>query len=79
VITATVTDNVGVASVTLTYSDPGGGKREEPMTSGNGVWTATMGPFNWEGNSEWQVTATDKAGNTASGEATLMLVAFCGR
>jgi hypothetical protein len=38
-----------------------------------------MGPFNWEGNSEWQVTATDKAGNTGSGEATLMLVAFCGR
>jgi hypothetical protein len=77
VITASVTDDVGVVSATLTYTDPGGGRRSEPMTFGNGVWTASMGPFGWEGNSQWQVTATDAAGNTGKGEPTLMLVAIC--
>ncbi|HEV2781807.1 MAG TPA: hypothetical protein VGX25_20670 [Actinophytocola sp.] len=74
-----MTDDVGVVSATLTYTDPGGGEREEPMKFGNGVWTANMGPFNWNGNSRWQVTATDAAGNTGKGEAKLVLVEICPR
>jgi hypothetical protein len=76
-ITASVTDDVGVTSATLTWTDPSGVAGSKPMAFGNGVWTATLGPFSKTGTARWLVTAADAAGNTGSGAANSILVDVC--
>lgn len=64
-ISATVTDNVGVESVTLSWSGPGSGSR--PMPPGG----VPLGPFGDAGVLTWTITAADAAGNTSSADGTI--------
>jgi hypothetical protein len=83
VVSATVTDDVGVAAVTVSWTagvHSGGG----PMSAPNGVWQATIGPIT-EGKMTvdevapltWTVTAVDGAGNrqtaTSGGRSAVVL------
>jgi hypothetical protein len=83
VVSATVTDDVGVAAVTVSWTagvHSGGG----PMSAPNGVWQATIGPIT-EGKMTvdevvpltWTVTAVDGAGNrqtaTSGGRSAVAL------
>lgn len=72
-----VTDNVGVAAVTLVWTDP----NNKPGTTGmkpqaNGQWQAPMGPFP-RGTVRWHITATDAAGNLATGPTANLIVHPC--
>lgn len=75
-ISAFVTDNVGVTSVTATWSDPLG-DQSVAMSGSGSTYTATIGPYpagTWDplSNSPYDhpvtitITARDAAGNTAT-------------
>ncbi|MEZ5175142.1 MAG: hypothetical protein R2823_02935 [Acidimicrobiia bacterium] len=89
IISATVTDNVAVASVTASWTDPSG-TQTVPMAGGVtrttvfGPYEAdTWDPFPWEPGFEHQVTITitakDAVGNTAAAqvEVTVTEVGTC--
>jgi RNA polymerase sigma factor (sigma-70 family) len=65
-ITATATDNVGVTAMTVRFTDAAGKSGAMPMTLKNGTWSAAIGPFG-AGPIVWHTTATDAAGNLATG------------
>jgi RNA polymerase sigma factor (sigma-70 family) len=76
-VSVTVTDNVGVNTVTLLWTDP----NNKPGSAGmklqaNGRWQASMGPFP-TGTVRWHVTASDAAGNVATGPASSVVVNGC--
>ena len=62
---ATVTDNVGVTSVTVHWNGPSG-PGSGPMALKGTRWNGTIGPFMKTGAATWFITATDAAGNTAT-------------
>jgi RNA polymerase sigma factor (sigma-70 family) len=74
-VAASATDNVGVVSAVLSWTDPDGAPRSAAMSLVRGAWRATLGPFYTSGPVPWTVTASDAEGNagTASGKIT----AFC--
>ncbi|MGH3760613.1 sigma-70 family RNA polymerase sigma factor [Actinophytocola sp.] len=61
---ATITDNVGVQSVTLSWAGAGSGSTA--MTRNGDAWSGTVGTFTEPGSVEWTITATDAAGNESS-------------
>lgn len=68
-VAATATDNVSVASLTVTVTGPAGGPVDEPVTldgAGNGTYT----PF-LPGTYTFEATAADPAGNTTVQTATV--------
>jgi RNA polymerase sigma factor (sigma-70 family) len=75
-IQATATDNVGVTSMAVKWTDPNGKPGSAPMALGNGVWSAVIGPFA-QGTVIWLTTATDAEGNTATGPDAKFAVAGC--
>jgi hypothetical protein len=72
-VSATVLDNKGLASVTLSWSFPGKNgtvSGSKPMTLSGGKYRATFGPFpygtiavNGHPNVAWKVRAVDTSGN----------------
>jgi RNA polymerase sigma factor (sigma-70 family) len=75
-VSATITDNVGVTSATLSWSGDGGSGSTEMGHDGD-TWFASMGPFTSTGSEAWTITATDAAGNTASGGGGKISVDSC--
>jgi hypothetical protein len=65
-VTATATDDVGVTSAVLTWTDAAGVPGSDPMTFLRGYWRGTLGPVTAVGPVPWTVTFSDAAGNTAS-------------
>jgi RNA polymerase sigma factor (sigma-70 family) len=61
-VSATITDDVGVESATLTWREPEG---STDMTRRGDVWSGTAGPLTQDGV-EWTITAVDAAGNRSS-------------
>jgi hypothetical protein len=71
-VSATVTDESGLSSVTLQW-----GGRSVPMTEQAGGWVASLGPVANPGTVPWQVVATDTRGNTASAAGPPVRVLAC--
>ncbi|MBB4909744.1 RNA polymerase sigma factor [Actinophytocola algeriensis] len=65
-ITASATDNVGVTTMMLRWTDPAGVPGSTAMQFIRGAWRATLGPFSNSGDVPWTVTASDAEGNTGS-------------
>jgi RNA polymerase sigma factor (sigma-70 family) len=63
-VSAAVTDDVGVESVTLSWTGPDG-PGSSPMTLRRGRYYGSLGTFTGPGSVEWTITAADAAGNTA--------------
>jgi len=61
-VSATVTDDVGVASVTLSWTGPDG-SGSSPMTLRRGRYYGSLGTFTGPGPVEWTITAADAAGD----------------
>lgn len=81
VLTAFVSDNVGVTSVTATWSGLPGSPKAFTKGAGN-TWTATFGPFSGlDGNYSEQITITitarDAAGNTRSTNVQVHVYGTC--
>lgn len=73
---ASITDDTGVASATLSWTDPNGKPGSRTMTLANNTWQAALGPFPL-GNVTWRVTATDAVGNTTTGSPGSLAVRTC--
>lgn len=65
-VTAPVSDESRIVSVTLSWSGPHGSGSAQ-MTSSGSSWSTRMGPFTLGGDITMRVTATDARGNTATG------------
>lgn len=61
-VSATVTDDVGVETVTLSWEGPDG-SGSGPMTLRRGRYYGSLGGFTGPGSVEWTITAADAAGN----------------
>jgi RNA polymerase sigma factor (sigma-70 family) len=61
-VSAEVTDDVGVASVTLSWTGPDG-SGSSPMTLRRGRYYGSLGTFTGPGPVEWTITAADAAGD----------------
>jgi hypothetical protein len=69
-ISVSVTDNLGVSTVTLHYRDEGASSWSSvAMSLVGSVYTARIGPFTAGATIYYYVTATDSSGNTASSPA----------
>jgi len=74
-IQATVTDNVGVATVTVSWTSKNNGSGSKGLAlQPSGVWQASIGPFNQTDTVTWQPTATDAARNSATGSTATFTV-----
>ncbi len=71
-VTVTITDDVAVASATITWSD-GGNSHIDPMAPvGGNTYQGTVGPYLNAGPQVFHVNASDTSGNTAqSGDGSL--------
>lgn len=78
-VSAPVTDASPVTSATLHYVDPGAGPTSRPMSRDGDTWVTWIGPYCAEGIVPAYVTATDSAGNTATGPTAAMgyVIANC--
>jgi len=79
-VSAQASDERGVASVTLSWSFPGGPNGSTTM-SGSGTYSATFGPFpyltvtdNSSESATLTITATDTAGNSAATQGSITVV-----
>jgi hypothetical protein len=75
-VQATATDDVGVTSVTLTWSGNAGSGSAAMSRDGN-TWYSGMGDFTKTGDVSWSVTATDAAGNTSKPRSGRITVQEC--
>jgi RNA polymerase sigma factor (sigma-70 family) len=75
-IQATASDNVGVTSMTVRWTDASGKPGSAPMSLANGVWSAVIGPFG-TGSVTWHTVAADAAGNVATGPDDKFSVSGC--
>lgn len=64
-MTATITDNVGVASASVYYDD-GSGSKNAAMTGSGSTYTGSIGKFTAGKTVQYFVQAKDAAGNTAN-------------
>lgn len=71
-VTVTITDDVAVASATITWSD-GGNLHTDPMApAGGNTYQGTVGPYLNAGPQVFHINAADTSGNTAqSGDGSL--------
>jgi RNA polymerase sigma factor (sigma-70 family) len=65
-VTAAATDDVGVTSAVLRWTDAAGVPGSAPMSFLRGYWRGTLGPVTSQGPVPWTVTFSDAAGNTAT-------------
>ncbi len=66
-VSAPITDDVGVSSAQLSWTDSDGQQTGSvPMSLSGGVWSADLGPFSVPGSVPVTVTAADAAGNKVS-------------
>ena len=78
-LSATITDDSGVASAKVSWTAPGLPGETLTMASGGGTWSTTLGPIEANlTNTEvvtvtWTVEAVDAAGNAATGSSKLSL------
>jgi hypothetical protein len=75
-VQATASDDVGVTSVTLTWSGSAGSGSAAMSRDGN-IWYSGMGGFTRTGDVSWRVTATDAAGNTSEPRSGRITVRDC--
>ena len=75
-VTASVSDESGLASVTLFWSGPSG-KGQVAMSGSGRSWSAEIGPVNVGGNITMYVVARDTRGNTATGPSRTIYVNPC--
>jgi RNA polymerase sigma factor (sigma-70 family) len=75
-VTASVSDESGLASVTLFWSGPSG-KGQVTMSGSGRSWSAEIGPVNVGGNITMYVVARDTRGNTATGPSRTIYVNPC--
>lgn len=75
-VTATVSDESGLASVVLHWSGPSG-TGQRAMTGSGTSWSTTMGPFPLGGNVTMYVVARDSRGNTTTGPSRTQNVFPC--
>jgi RNA polymerase sigma factor (sigma-70 family) len=75
-VQATASDDVGVTSVTLTWSGQAGSGSAAMSRDGN-TWYSGMGDFTKTGDVSWSVTATDAAGNTSKPRSGRITVRDC--
>ena len=74
-VTVTVTDNVGVTSVSVSWTGANVGGPGTMTHSGGNVWTYHFAPSHpSDGNTTFTVTARDAAGNSASASSSSSLV-----
>ena len=73
-VTATITDNVAVASASLVY-DAGAGKESSVLGSSGGVYAVEIGPFAAASTVTYHIEARDPAGNSASSSPESFIVA----
>ena len=57
-----------LATVDLVYTAPGAGETRRRMTTNGGAFEAPIGPYTADGTINWQVVATDDAGNPSTAE-----------
>ena len=76
-VTAPVSDESGLTTVTLTWTGPGGSGRTPMSHTTGSTWTADAGPFGVGGTVTFRVVATDRRGNTGTGPATSVFVNPC--
>jgi RNA polymerase sigma factor (sigma-70 family) len=74
-VSATVTDNKGVQSVTVTWT--GAGTGSATMSGDGSAWSGSIGSFTQPGSVEWTITATDAAGNSTSVSGGKISVSGC--
>ena len=76
---AQVTDESGLASVSLVWTRPSSGEQTTQMTSpqGGDTWSAALGPFIGSADITAHVTATDKRGNTSTSAPITVHVVGC--
>jgi RNA polymerase sigma factor (sigma-70 family) len=73
--TASITDNVGVQSATVSWSGAGSGS--SPMTRDGDTWSGDIGTFTLGGSVEWAVTGVDAAGNSTTLSGGKITVSDC--
>ncbi len=74
-VSATVTDNKGVQSVTVSWTGAGTGSAN--MSGDGSAWSGSIGTFTQSGSVEWTITATDAAGNSTSVSGGKISVSNC--
>ncbi|HYQ64972.1 sigma-70 family RNA polymerase sigma factor [Actinophytocola sp.] len=75
-VQATASDDVGVTSVTLTWSGKAG-SGSAAMSRDGDTWYSGMGDFANPGDVSWRVIATDAAGNTSEPRSGRITVRDC--
>lgn len=75
-VTASVSDDSGLDSVTLFWSGPSG-KGQVAMSNSGSRWSAEISPVNVGGNITMYVVARDTRGNTATGPSRTIYVNPC--
>jgi RNA polymerase sigma factor (sigma-70 family) len=75
-VSATASDDSGLATVVLRWTGPSGRGRATMSSSGSG-WSGAMGPFPVGQKVTLSVTATDEEGNSATGPSTTTNVDPC--
>jgi RNA polymerase sigma factor (sigma-70 family) len=74
---AVITDESPLKSVLLSWQSPQGKPGSMQMTTRDGRWFGSLGPFDTPGEVVWQVTATDASGNSTTGPAQSLRVITC--
>lgn len=75
--TATITDNVGVQSATLSWVAQDQTTGSRAMTPNGDTWSGSIGTFTTGGSVAWSVTATDAAKNITRIEGGTINVSNC--
>ena len=77
-VSATVSDQGTVTTVTIVYTLSDGRRGTSPMTqTGNGAWTGTLGPSSSAGTTSFVVTATDANGARSTSDSYTVNVTAC--
>ena len=77
VVSATVTDPAGVASVVVDYTLPGGSAGTATMTRSGSTWSASIGASATKGTITYNVRATGSEGLTTTSPTATITVATC--
>jgi hypothetical protein len=76
-VTASVSDQSGLAAVRLVWRSPDGVGHTSAMTLSQGAWRVTVGPIQVGGTLTMHVVATDVRGNSAAGPSASVSVNPC--
>ncbi|HEY2428484.1 MAG TPA: hypothetical protein VGI06_06110, partial [Acidimicrobiales bacterium] len=76
-VSATVTDPLGVSSVSVSYTPPGGTAQTAAMTQSGDRWSTTITASSSTGTLSYVVTATDSSGVTTNSPPHSITVGAC--